>query len=644
MATGPSDHSFNLQLHVKDMASGLLGKIKREFGALGSAIHLVVNMFKNFNSVSIKALTGFITMNAIIGVTKLFKLLINLNEEMAVMGQRFGMSGREVKAFSASIFAASARAGIMVDQTAAMANTLINAGFKDRNKELANLSTTLFKFSAITGVSAETGADFAAELSKLGYSSDTLLQKLSGLRNSLELSQIEMEAVVKITKEATLAFYLFGGSLSQNQLNANVEGIAKLSAVMQNLGINTQTTGDFIGTLLNPVKWRESLLTQKLNINFDDILKFQTGGIGDVGTFLKQIKNQIPGAFGNLNDPTVMNSLLLSKIVTFEQLTMLKQIYNMKDKDFERASALADITKIQTELYKNMGDVLMPMQKEWIAFLTAIMPGLQTIVVFITDVLRVGTGIIKLFTPVGGLLGGIFGKESSHLVKTITGGVLVTGITAVTVAIVKMFTNTIAGAIGAKTAVENAGLAVKGFGITAQAVSKVVKGLGLIGLVGTIGGVFAKKRFEVRDLAGICLTVGMMLGFTPFGIALMSVGALTLLLDKISPQVRGFTRMGIDLQGILGKTEAEAEASTGITDNITKSGEEAATVKTEAAIRSAKLWENIARQMNNTASNTAATKAVLEQLTGVVDRSNRENKYDKVNQRSYNAANLARSY
>lgn len=393
MATGPSDHALTVQMKIKDIASNALNKIKSEFGSLGSAIHLVTGLFQNFNT-AIFAVTQAIAFTGVLAIIKLAKEVFVLNENIAVMGQRFGMNRLQVKEFNTQLFESSRRAGLMVDQTAHMSKALMEAGFKDRRKELTDLSTTLFKFSAVTGVSVEVGAEFAAELNKMGYNTEGLLRQMGSLRSSFNLSTRELENIVKVIKEAGKAFYIFGGALNPEQLQLNVAGTAKLAAQMADLGLATEESNEQMMAWLDIQKWETSGITQQLGYGYDELFKTQAEGYGDATEKLIDLHRRLRN-FTDFNDQAIKNTLIQSKVLSDNQAVFYTRLYNMSEDEIRMSGEKNRGVKDLNKLYLEQGDILKPLQKQWQALLAEAMPEIKKLVGGLGKVLEYITKIFE---------------------------------------------------------------------------------------------------------------------------------------------------------------------------------------------------------------------------------------------------------
>lgn len=132
------------------------------------------------------------------------------------------------------------------------------------------------------------------------------------------------------------------------------------------------------------------------------------------------------------------------------------------------------------------------------------------------------------------------------------------------------------------------------------------KALPWIGILGTVGGVIAKKSFSVSDLGSILLSVGMLLGATPVGIPLMVIGGLALLLSMIP----GFNKTLLDFGGGKAKGSAMNDSTSGIKnkDQFIKDYSYEREVAREAqSERSSELDERILKTLLKTEANTSET-------------------------------------
>ena len=632
MASGPSAHSLTLELLIKEKIPGLLGKIKGEFGILGSAIHLVTDLFKSFNKAAM-TIGATIFLGTLLAITKLVKMVFNLNEQIAVMGQRFGMNKNQVKLFSAQIFEASAQAGIMADQTAAVADALINAGFKGSTKDMLSLSTSIYKFSEVTGLSIEVGAEFSAQLSKMGYSSDTLIRKMTGLRNALQLSAKELESIIRLATQAATSFYLFGGPKNQARLDAQIKGLTDLAAIMSHMGMPIEEVTGMLSELTDPIKFLDSDFAKRIGYNMMDIKRLTRGGMLDVSSFLMDLKKKT-AQFGNLDNWEMMMGL--ERRFGPEKAKLLKMVQQFAIEDLNSAVAKNQEQKDSNELFMEMGRILKPLQKEWMKFVSQSMPLIQGIVEFLTDILKFITPMVSGFAEWNKQLGG---APLKMFLMAIVGGGFALGIGKIIKSIFGMGTaiKTVAG----ETEILNT--AMKG-GIT---LATKMKAAGILGGVAVGMSVFAKKSWNMKDIANICLSAGLFLGTTPIGWTLMGIGALIYALDWVGnkiPKLKEFINQEHDLQAILGKrSEALASADKAVTDNISKASSQISQKQLQNSERSIQLWEKIARDITDMTKNTQTTNQVIDELTGTVRHESAKDRNARLNSNSAKSSALASS-
>ena len=594
MATGPSQHSLTLQLLIQEKIPGLITKIKGEFGILGSAIHLVNDLFKSFNT-ALMAIGKTLLFTGILAGIKLVKDIFVLNENIAVMGQRFGMSRGQIKDFNAQLFEYSKRAGIMVDQTSHMAKTLIEAGFKDRKNELAQLSATLFQFSAVTGTTAEVGAEFAAELNKMGYNVSKLLPQLASLRVSLQLSSREFESIIKLTEKAADLFYIFGNA---SNLDKNVAGIAKLAATMAGLQLSTEQIDEQLTALLDPRKWQESNITTLLGYGFDELWKIQTEGFGNTTQFLIDLQRRVRN-FANFNNQAVMNNLILNGILTDKQARFYKQIYNMDEASIRLQGEKADTQLALNKLYQEMGDILLPLQKQWQALLSEAMPIIKDLVGYLGTIVRWLTEIAKWIKTHGGgktLVFGLLGATGLSILIGVAKWLFAIKTTAlITAAALKT-----AGVVGATAGAEIAG----GLGIANIAGTTLLTTLGSIGmglmyLAGAAAAVFAVwKLIELAKKTGVDYSTQMGNIFDPIMAGSNWAGAFG---SKLAKSLTG-----------------TGNTSTGTTDNLSQISSQAATNKAEADARLNDLMEKLLESVQAIMGNTGTQNNLTQGLVGVI--------------------------
>lgn len=634
MATGPGDHSLKLQLSIQDKASHLLGKIKSEFGMLGSVVHLVSDMFKNFNK-AMMGLMSTILLTGLLTIIKLTKNIFMMNEQIAVMGQRFGMSKKEVALFNAQLFDAAKRGGVMVDQVAHVGKTLIEAGFKGRSKDIAELSVTMLKFSDVTGISLETGAEFATELNRIGYNSEALIKSMGGLRASLQLSQREMEAVMKTTQEASRAFFIFGGTASKEQMDANVKGISKFAAVMANLKLTTQETNDWIQTLISPTKFKENKLAQILGYGWEDITRMGQKGLGGVEQQISTLLD-LRKRLGRVNfqDPNeVLRLVGPGKMFKDEaQFAWAKQISQLNEDQIRQAYEKVAVEKDLQDLYMKMGNVLIPLQKEWAKLLTEAMPLIVSLAGKLEGVVKWLTGIVKWMTE---------HKEATKMITMIAAvtmiGLLIRGwtvsllgfVTELTTKGVGALTGAATGAGGIAEGLTKAGTAAKTLNTGVVGLGASLKVLGAYMLktfgaglaVGGVLGVFGKGRVEIRDIAQIVFGIGMMLGATPLGWTLMGIGGAVLLADRFKA-MQSWTRAGYSFGKGFSWGEKEGTESA---NKVSEASNDIAANKNEAQKINDDLAKEIYKMTKNYYGKNENTAALLAEIKSVIRSGNDKN-------------------
>jgi len=595
MASGPSDHSLKIQLHIQDVTKGILGKLKGEFGILGSAVHLVTDMFKNFNKAIIGISLG-IGLTVILAMIKLIKMIFTLNEHIAIMGQRFGMSRGQIKEFNAQLFLASARAGIMVDQTTHMANALMEAGFKGRRKELADLSATLFQFSAVTGISAEAGAEFAAELSKMGYNTDKLLKQLASLRLTLQqLSTKEFESLIKTMQKAADILFIFG-----NRSDDAVLGVGKLVGMMVSLKASAEDASDMIMSLMDPLKWKENKVIKLLGYGVAEQMKIMTHGFEDSTDALIDMTQRVKNWWGTMSE-TAKYSLIMSGTVTQQQAKLFTQMLDWRTEDIEKMRNQIDTTKDLNKSYMDMGEILEPLRKKWVKLLSESMPLIKDLVRYLGVGLDLLTEFSKWISTHGGgktLLWGLLGIGGLGILASIVGWLVNISVTAAVTA---------AALAAAGVAGTTAGVGIVG-GLTAASIAGTTLlailgsiGMGLVYIAGAAALVFVVwKAIQFAKKSGLDFSYQMANVLNPIMAAGNWAAAFGV---KLSKSMTG--RGGV----------APTGGGTAGTDNINQITSQAAA---RADQKIDELMKNLLEHLQTIAGNTGTQNNLTQGLVGVI--------------------------
>jgi len=624
MATGPGDHSLKLQLNIQEAIPGIVNKLKGEFGFLGSAIHLAADLLKDFN----KALLGIsaaIGLSAMVVLIKLVKLVFTLNENVAIMGQRFGMSRGQIKEFNAQLFEASKRAGIMVDQTAHMAKTLIEAGFKNRRKDLADLSATLYQFSAITGISAETGAEFAAQLDKMGYNVSKLLPYLANLRESLNLSTIEFESVVKLSQQAADYFYVMG-----NKANGSVEQLSKLSAVMIGLGGDADTVNDQLMSFLDPSKYNANWFIQQLGYGVGENLKTLMGGFGDATTKILELQKRAKDYMQHLSKESRYAMIQDPSMV--KVLKFYEQMSGWSRQEIEDMGLKIDNQTEMNKLYQEMGDVLIPLQRQWQKLLSEAMPTIKDLVRYLGKFLEKLTELAGFINKHGGgktVLFGLLGIGVAGILLSVVGGLAkiavqgaITGMVIKTAVTSALIDAGVAGA-GAGTAIVGGMTAASAAGTALLAVLSQV-GIALVFIGGAIATVaIAQKAFDLAKKLKLNWNVQMSNILDPLNMGMSWMEA------------RGARAVNKHILG---------SGGTDSTTNIKQIGDQVATNQADADRRKQELLQKISEDLEAALGHGSTQNNLMQGLIGVIKHESRTDREKRLNQSSDKSAAGLRSY
>jgi len=614
--TGPADHSLNIQLRIQEAIPGLINKLKGEFGLLGSAIHIVSDLFKNFNKALI-AIGQVAFLGTILLLARLVKMIVVMDENIAIMGQRYGMSKIQIKEFNAQIYEASKRAGIMADQTAHMAKTLMEAGFKDRKGELASLSATLFQFSAVTGVSAETAAEFVTELNRIGYSSDKLLQQLASLRTSLSLSTKEFENVMKITQKAADLLYIFG-----NATDKNVLSVGKLAGVLTHLGIEGESISEIISSLMDPRKLfsKEGNIFSLLGYDLNVLQKHLQRGFGleDIIDLQNRIRN-----LGWVDNDQMMQTMVWTGKISDAQAKWLRQILGLRAENIAKAIDQQNTDRKLQDLYMDMGKVLEPLRKQWIALLSEILPIIRDqIVPAVTKFLEKLIEIAKWI------------RGNKDAVKEIIDTIKVLAFIVIGAGVFTWFVNL-------SRHINIALRLMRNMGDTARvALGWAGKLFGAIGIATTVVGIATKKSFTLNDIAMFLVSLSMMGALGPYGLIIGGIAGLFLLSQHLPNWLGGGFMKKLGATGI-GWEEGKpgwakggfgaGEETIASTANIKQISDETTAVKADEDRKNKELMQQIADDINKMSENVPTQNQLAQGLIQVIKHESRAERAERLN-------------
>jgi len=407
---GPAEHAFKLALVIKEASPFMLDKLRKEFTKLFGAVEQLTKITKNWRNEIVKlSLLGMTGLVLAIGSAA--KIMIFMDDKMAIMAQRFGMARGEIGKFNKEMYAMATSAGIVVDQIAEVAHELIEAGFKGRTSELVSLSASVFKFSEFTGISLKSAAGFSAELSKIGMNSTFLMDKLANLRRSLQLSTQEFEEVLKVTEEATKATYSYGkaaGTVNETQIQEFGAGIGQLSAQLRTMGISATTTSKLMSGLMDPNAFRENTaLFVTMGFTLDEMFDNLEGRSK---TF--QDTEQMIGRFGDgmkrLSEGGGLWMAHWAKQLGIPAYELQRIAEGFRNITPEQKAMMAEEMKVN-ELWKEMGATITPLMRAWrqffSTFILLIKPAVDVLSLFLNKfsgyMQGVAQGMEKITTWMG---------------------------------------------------------------------------------------------------------------------------------------------------------------------------------------------------------------------------------------------------
>lgn len=395
----------------------------------------------------------FVFQNAALGYAVFsataVKKLYEIHRALTMSSLRYATIGRDVKAYENIVLKSAEGTGLAADQILEINQQLLDFGMKTKlsNKQLSDLSKTIFKFSEITGISAQTTSRFVAQMKNIGVNVTPLLQNLRQLSTSMMLSTTDMEDLLEITRMTSTNISLFNveASKSPDKMQNFAKEAQNLAAAMKGLGMSTSTVTRLMESLTDPMAYVDNMKQMSLlGFTFDEV---GMKGLNSAGKITK-MRNALLG-FKQLGEVGFSKMLREVGMRPEDAAAILNNYQDLikaaQDKD--------SIDKVWARAKEEAGSLKVAWNNFVTSFLISVKPLADSLATFMKGVSRIlnwfaGLAKDKSFATltaviVGSVyalsktLGWFLGKIAGNAVKTATdiAGAAIKGAQAVTQAV-----------------------------------------------------------------------------------------------------------------------------------------------------------------------------------------------------------------
>ena len=347
------------------------------------AMKNLIGSFSLFDTAIKAATTSLKAIPIAIGLSMVG--MIKLDNDLKRAQFRYKSVSEELNSFKDNLLSTASNSSVAADVLWKVAMGLkeagMNSSFSDKN--ILKLSATVYKFSEVTGTSLEVLTGMVSELSKFGISAEPVLKTMADLRSRFNLTQKEMEAIIKSSQDAIISMNLYGSTLDVSgvKLAKFTAKISNFQAALYDAKLSIETVTALTERMTDPEKFMENFAGMTmLGVSIRDVTDAMEGNflgsekvirsMAHYGRLVKQ-SPLLAGTYAKLLGVSAKQLLLVAK----NEERMIANTRNAQGR------------KTLTEMWEKMGN------------------GIERVY---RTIVRISTIMLTTFKPLSDLLGKVF--------------------------------------------------------------------------------------------------------------------------------------------------------------------------------------------------------------------------------------------